>query len=348
MEHELLQKEWMIIVADEGHRIKNHKSLRGKIICNISAKTPIKYMATGTPMLKNYMDFFNEFKFLDNGQTFGNSFSSYKRKYFTNLNAEWKDKESYFPKWEVDKYMLDDLHSKIFKKADRRLKKDCLDLPDETQEIIYVKMSKEQNKVYKELRDELIHWVDDNEAVTVMNALTKTLRLAQVTSGFIKTTEGREVSFKTNPKIDALGELLEDLVEENKVVISAAFIHDIKLIGETFKKYNPAFVYGKSDHQKEKKKFVEDEACRILIAHPHSLIGINDLVVSNYIIYFSNNNSYEDRHQSRERINRPGQKKNCTYIDIVAGPVDKLIIENLDGKEDMSKNILDQIRAGDI
>ena len=55
--------------------------------------------------------------------------------------------------------------------------------------------------------------------ITVTNVLTKTLRLRQITGGFIN-NDDKETQFVSNAKLDALEEIINDVViDSNKKLV---------------------------------------------------------------------------------------------------------------------------------
>jgi len=76
-----------IIIADESHRLKTPGSKTTKAAITLANHCNYRYILTGTPILKNLMDFYSQFKFLDGGKTFGSNFSFFKSKYFYDKNA---------------------------------------------------------------------------------------------------------------------------------------------------------------------------------------------------------------------------------------------------------------------
>lgn len=336
---ELQSITWGIKIADESHRIKNHKSIRGKESSKIPSES--SFILSGSPILKNLMDVYNQIKFLDEN-IFGPSFEKFKYRYFIDKNARWKRKPGYWPKWELNENRKDELMKKLSSVSDRKEKKDCLDLPDEVFEIINIDMSDEQEKAYNDVRDELIHWISEQEAVTAQNVLVKSIRLVQISSGFMKTDTGKIRIFKQNPKADELEKILHDITDNHKVVITCAFRQDIEYLRYRFSNYNPGVLHGGEDTMD---KFVNEEDSRILLAHPKNLIGINDLVIADYMIRFSNTYSLDDRLQSKDRIHRPGQTKKCTFIDFVASDIDEIILENLTGKNTLANGIYKYLKC---
>ncbi len=331
----IMSEEWMIKVADESHRIKNHKSGRGKMATQIPSE--FSYIASGTPILRNELDLYNQIKFLGS-KILGSNFYSYRGRYFIDENIRFKGKKEYWPNFVIDPDKKEELIRKLSTISDRKTKEECLDLPGIMYNKIQVGMSKEQAEAYNNIQAELIHYVKktrDPEVVVAKNILTKTIRLLQISSGFMKTESGRIIPFKKNPKLEAVMDFVEDY---DKVIISCAFIEDIETIGKHFK--NPAYLYGAKNTMRD---FTEGSA-RVLIAHPHVMIGINELVMTNNVVTYSRNYSYEDRHQSIDRVYRQGQIKKVSVTDFVSSEMDELVLDNLDNKQNIAHGILAHLR----
>ena len=67
------------------------------------------------------------------------------------------------------------------------------------------------------------------------------------------------------------------------------------------------------------------------------------LTEANTMIYYSNGYDLEKRTQSEARINRAGQKRKMTYIDIIAqDTVDEKIVKALIKKMDIANEIMNE------
>jgi SNF2 family DNA or RNA helicase len=140
---------------------------------------------------------------------------------------------------------------------------------------------------------------------------------------------------------------------ENKAVIWAHWRHDIKSIIEAVEKEygKDSYVtyYGdtpQEDRQDNIKKMQDPNSpVRFLIGTTATGgYGIT-LTEANTMIYYSNGYDLEKRTQSEARINRAGQKRKMTYIDILAeDTVDAKIVKALRKK----MNIANEIMAEDF
>ena len=140
--------------------------------------------------------------------------------------------------------------------------------------------------------------------------------------------------------------VLEEL--EGKAIIWANYQHDIRnIIKEVVKVHGPGSIvdyYGltpQSERQENIKRFQNNDKCRFLVGTPQTGgYGIT-LTAANTVIYYSNGYDLEKRLQSEDRAHRIGQKKNVTYVDIIAeDTVDEKIVKALRDKVNIASQVL--------
>lgn len=349
-------KEWApeVIIGDEIHRIKNPKSKRGKKLLELRDNARFAYGLTGTPILNSPMDVFNIYKFIDKGETFGTNFFKFRSHWFVDDNAAWAGNQGYYPKFVPREELYADFSAKINKKSVKALKAECLDLPPFIRQEITVELSPEQKKLYDEMKRDYVAYIDQleqsGEPLTVVAnlAITKALRLQQIITGYAKTETGEIYKIKSNPRLEALREFLEDHAENHKIIVWSVFHENYEDIANTCKKLNLGYaeLHGKVN-QKERDnnidRFNNDEDCRVLIANQAAGgIGIN-LVSSSIAVFYSKNFSYEQDIQAEGRNYRGGSHihDKVTRYDIVAeGTIDEVINEALKNKKDLAETIL--------
>lgn len=350
-------KDWQpeILVCDEAHRLKNPQSKRAKIVVSISDLVSHVYILTGTPILNSPMDVFNQYRILDGGETFGKNFYAFRGRYFEDINSGWAGKQSYFPKWMPRAETYDQLNSLMYRKAIRVVKSECLDLPPLVRQTIEVEMSPVQKKMYKEMADEYVTFVEQQKqagepmAVVAQLAITKSLRLQQIVSGFAKDVSGVHHRISPCPRLDSLSDLVDDLCPSHKVIIWASFKENYAMIGEMLNKKKIPFVelHGEvpqKDRDENVRRFRQDGDCRVIIANQGAAgIGIN-LTEASYSIFYSRSFSLEHDLQAEARNYRGGSEihSSITRIDLIApGTIDELIAETLSKKQDVAHKILD-------
>jgi SNF2 family DNA or RNA helicase len=250
--------------------------------------------------------------------------------------------------------MYSELNAKIYAKASRIKKEECLDLPPLTTKYVDVELSAEQTRMYKEMKNEFITFVKGLEndprprAVVAQLAITKSLRLQQIITGFAKTEDGRDVILEKTPRMEALKELVESLVPQGKLIIWACFKENYKQIKSVLDgmglKYSQ--IHGEikdKDREQGIKDFRFGDVPVMIANQGAGGIGINLVEAPNSIV-FSRNFSLEHDMQSRDRNYRGGAEihERITRILIRApGTIDELIAEALDKKLSIADKILE-------
>lgn len=339
-----------ILIFDESHKLKDMKSKRTKAAIKLADQAKYKYLLSGTPILNTPMDIFSQYRILDGGTTFGKNVWAFRSQYFYDKNMGMP-KDKYFPDYRIKPGSVEELNKKIYQKAMRVTKEECLSLPDFIEQTIEVGMLPAQAKHYEEMKRDFITFINDKACVATL-ALTKALRLQQIVSGYMPFEGEGQVTFKQTPRQIALKELLEILTVEHKVIVWATFkenYEQIKVVCEDLK-LEYVEVHGEIPN-KEKfdnvDRFTNDSKCRVFIGHPGSAgIGVN-LVCATYNISFSRNFSLEHHLQARSRSHRGGQTKKVTWINLVTpNTIDSLVLKTLDSKEEMGEKLLSSLRDG--
>jgi SNF2 family DNA or RNA helicase len=246
------------------------------------------------------------------------------------------------PKYYVN---LDELNHKLRQFSYRVRKDQCLDLPEKIKLLRTIQLSTEQRMVYNNLKERAIAIIQD-ESVSFNIKLVELLRLHQVTNGFLKTDEGNIKEFAENPKMDELLDVVEQI--EGKAIIWANYVHNIESITNKLKELygdnSVVNIYGGIEAEQRKEavnRFQNDDTCRFFVGNPSTGGFGLTLTAASYVIYYSNSYSYEVRLQSEDRAHRIGQKKNVTYIDIVAkDSIDFHIMKALQNKLQISNKTL--------
>ena len=352
----LFQYKPVIVVADESHLLKNYKSSRAKNVVKIGDLANYRFILTGTPILNALTDIFHQFRFLDKGVTFGKNFYVFQDKYMMDANKAWANRPGYFPRWVPRKETLDELNEKIYRICSRVTKEEALpNLPPLVTITKHVKLGVDQQKAYNQMKTEFITFVKsksgESKAVVAQLALTKALRLQQITSGHVVTDEGEVITFKSNPRLAEAQDLLVRLTPEHKVIVWCCFKEDYKAIGKICRDNSIEHVFltgemnlkGKQDAMD---KFNNDSTCRTIIANRKAGgIGIN-LVASSYSVVYSRNFSLGDELQSEARNHRGGSEihEQITKINLCAkDTIDEVVLDALSGKQKLSDRIIDWV-----
>ena len=330
-----------MMAIDESTTIKNPQASRTKNILSLSRETKYRRIMTGSPVTKNPLDLFSQCYFLDPFHLDHDSYYSFRMRYAIMKTANIAGRQIQL----VNGFKnLGELSDKLKDFSYRVLKEDCLDLPDKIFIKRQITLTKQQRKLYDQMKQEALAILNGKQSTTV-NTLTQLMRLHQITCGHFTDDNGSTQPIENN-RIKELLSVLEDI--EGKAIIWAHYQYDIKnIIKEIEAIYGPGSVvdyYGltpKDERQDNIKKFQEDPKCRFFVGTPATGgYGIT-LTAANTVIYYSNGYDLEKRLQSEDRAHRIGQKKPVTYVDINAeDTVDEKIVKALRKKIDIASEVL--------
>ena len=331
-----------LMAIDESTTIKNPDAIRTKSIVQLGRSAKYRRILTGSPVTKSPLDLYKQCEFLDEGLLDYTSYYAFKTRYAVLRTANFGGRSVQIV---VGYRNLDELSERIEKFSYRVLKEDCLDLPSYSFTKRIIQLSKEQKKIYDSMKQLALAQLG-GKLMTTATALVQLMRLHQITCGHFKSDDGTTQKIK-NERLDALMDILSEV--ENKAVIWAHYKYDIEIIVEAIKKeYGPdSYVtyYGDtpSEIRQNNIKLFQDEnsKVRFLIGTPQTGgYGIT-LTAGNVMIYYSNGYDLEKRTQSEARINRAGQKRKMTYIDIIAeDTVDEKIVNALRKKIDIASKVM--------
>ena len=331
-----------IMAIDESTTIKNPGAIRTKNIIDLGKHVSYKRILTGSPVTKSPLDLFMQCLFLDPWLLDQQSYYAFRTRYAIcrKINVSGRSVEIV-----VGYRNLGELSEKLKPFSYRCLKDDCLDLPSKTYMKRVITLTPEQKKLYKDMKEKALA-VLNGKMVTSATVITQLMRLHQITCGHFKSDDGDTQDVKSN----RLAELINVLEEvEGKAIIWAHYRHDIEtIVKEVKKKYGEDSIltyYGDTsteDRQKAIEKIQDiSSPVRFLVGTPQTGgYGIT-LTAASTMIYYSNGYDLEKRQQSEARIDRIGQEKPMTYIDIIAeDTIDEKIVKALRKKVNIATEIM--------
>jgi SNF2 family DNA or RNA helicase len=331
-----------LMAIDESTTIKNPGAARTKNIIALGKNVSYKRILTGSPVTKSPLDLYTQCWFLDPWLLDQQSYYSFRTRYALLRKIMVSGRQIEIV---VGYRNLGELSEKIKPFSHRVLKDDCLDLPSKTYMKRTIQLTEEQNKVYKQMKEIALATLN-GKMTTTHNVITQLMRLHQITCGHFKSDDGQTQKIANN-RLDELMDVLSEM--EGKAVIWAHYRYDIEVIVEAIKKeYGDNSVvtyYGDTttDDRQKAIKLIQDpkSEVRFIVGTPQTGgYGIT-LTGASTMIYYSNGYDLEKRQQSEARIDRIGQTKNMTYIDIIAeGTVDEKIVKALRTKVNIATEVM--------
>ena len=341
---ELLTTRRCMFVLDESARIKTPSAKRTKRVLAAAAYAPYRRVMTGTPVTNSPFDVFTQLKFLDPDiwRAIGcGTFEAFKTQFGVWIEHERRDTGQRF-KQLVGYQNLASLAKVVDRVGTRLLKEDVLNLPDKLYSKRTFEMCPEQRKLYDQLRTEFLVMLDGGDMVTAPLAITRLLRLQQVTSGYCPTDDGNMIRIDPNPRLACLMDTLEDV--PHQCIVWAKFHDDVDQIEAALLKAGKTCVVydgrvGQADRETRREAFKAGDA-QFFIANPAAAGEGLTLTQARTVVYYNTSYRLADRLQSEDRAHRIGQKHPVQYIDIVAqGTVDAVIIRALRTKNDLAAQI---------
>lgn len=371
-----------LLVVDESHRFKSHDAKRTKALHKLCGQEQLqyRYILTGSPVLQDALDLWAQFYILD-PKILGYNYFEFRARYFYDANAGMpsnvhfpnfvpKD-EKYYEKMGIP-YNDDtaDLNKLIYQHASRVMKDEVLDLPPYINEKVPVEMGKDQARIYKEMRDDLVASLeeapnemtvtsigmqteladlldDDAEVMVADLAIVKTLRLMQITAGIFTNDKGEITVLKT-----ALATMLEEMLEsvlsnkENKAIIWTIFKPTYQIIADICDKLGVKYTFLTGAQDKDQKQanidqFNEDPETQVIIANQGAGGTGCNLTSANYDFYYSWDFSLEKYLQSQARGYRGGQtRKYTSYKLTTKDTIAERSLEALEAKSANAEDIL--------
>jgi hypothetical protein len=183
-----------MLVLDESWKVKNWTAKQTKACWHLRNHCGRIVLLNGTPIADSPFDMFSQ------GQLMSPSILRCPSKFQFRSRYAIVRAEHGFPKI-VGWQNLEDLQQRFAPYVLRREKQNCSDLPPELPSThLIVPLSEATWKLYKKMRDDLVVWLENASVSMASQAAVKTLRLAQITSGFLGGVEdsGIDVTDLTN------------------------------------------------------------------------------------------------------------------------------------------------------
>lgn len=338
----LLHTGKIMIIVDESSSIKTWSAQRSRRLRLLADQNSCRQrmILTGTPIAKDLTDEWSQFYFLDP--------SIIGHKYKTSFMAQYCKMGGFENRIVVGHRNLDQF-KQITEPYIFRAHKDELHLPDKVYDTAEFELSDEQKRLIRDIKETTLAKLEDASGtiqVSAAHAAAAVLRIQQISNGFVS-SEGVETALETNPRIEALEELLSHL--DGKVIVWCRFHFDIKAVMATLENEAVA-IYG-AIHDNErfmaKADFINKPHIRYLVATPDTAgQGLDGLqTVCENAIYYSNSYNAIARWQSEDRIHRLGMRGAASYYDLVArGSPDRAVLRNLRAKKTLSTLVLDDLK----
>lgn len=309
--------EYKAVILDESHKAKNVSSEINKCLCKI--KTECTYLFTGTPQDKQRDEVFAQLKIM-NQDLMSLKYLFYAR-YFQ-LDDYYK------PIGEKHSEELEEIISKC-SYGDKT--ENLIDLPQEVELVMPCELESLKETYNKFKKDKVLKgkgWL----ALGDSGAKHRT-KLTQLCSGFIYDDEGVAHRTPFNPKAEGLRMLI---IKCPQAIIYTCYNEEQDIVKEILDKEKKKYVCvnGTTKDSDESLKKFKDGKVDYLAIQIVSGNAALDFPHINNIIYYSLHDSYIYFEQSKYRIRRIGQTKECNYYYLITkGTVEVHRLKSLKNKK---------------
>lgn len=341
LRRELLEFNPDLIILDEAHYIKNHKSIRGKIIKDISStfKNSRVWLLTGTPIANRPMDYYNLLSIIDS--PVANNWVHYAKTYCDGMRFKKGGKFVWVTKGASN---LDELSTKTRRTILRRKKEDVLDLPEKLITPVYLELQNVGG--YQNVWDEYLNKrkLDGKKGNPAKDLVETTL---------LRTFIAMETVPYTIEKTEEALEL------NKKVIIFCNFNDEMNEFVRHFGNKAVCVRGGMTDKQKQHSvdRFQEDDSCMVFIGQIKAAgVGLTltkaEIVIMNSLDWVPGNHE-----QAEDRAYRIGQKETVNiYYMLIDETIDtiiwdilndkKKVIGTIMGEDDIISEFLNKIENG--
>ena len=304
---------WQHIIADEVHKVKNRKTKTAKALKRIPAT--FKTGLTGTPVLNKPDDIWSILNWLY--PQFFRSYWKFRKKFVLEEVDYWGYTKILGCKNEDE--LMDILRPFYI----RRLKSEVLkDLPPKYYTTLEVTLGPKQISAYRQMKKEMIAWLDQQDVLVAPVVITQLLRLQQLAIAY---SDGEKMT-EPSTKLDALMTLIVDNPGKRFVIFScfkqALYLLEARLTAASIEYVRLTGDDSPPARHTSVTRFQNGEVPIFLGTIAAGSEGIN-LTAANTVVFLDRDWTPARNSQAEDRLHRIGQDNAVQVLDIIAkGTVD--------------------------
>ena len=331
-----------MMIIDEGHCIKNSRSIQGQHLLELSAKHQI--IATGTPLLNNPLDTYMLLTWI--GKESKRGITRFKNTYCI-LSQDVLGGIAGFKNLEL---LQDEIDSCSIRRT-----KDILNLPSKNIIKEELTMNDAQAKFY----DTIEKSTNENASNEIKQEAKELCDLVKLKPHFLRSmftrlrqatacpqvlTSQKIESCKVERAVELTREILSN--KEEKVVIFSQFKEPIYRLKELLQEYNPLVNTGDIDDgefSSNVDKFQNDDSYRVFLGTSAKCGTGITLTRASYMIFIDTPWTSGEFEQNQDRIHRIGQTKPVFYYNLICkDSVDELVDYLIDKKMSLATFVVDK------
>jgi SNF2 family DNA or RNA helicase len=321
-------------IIDEASAYRNRTTERHRLARRLLSPMDYLWLMTGTPTPNGPTDAYGMAKLVNN--CFGEGWQSYHDRVMQKVSMY---------RW-IPKAGANAEAHKLLQPSVRFAISDCVDLPPNTIQTRDVELSSAQATAYKAMKKDL-QIIASKGPITAQNEAVLRLKLLQISCGAVYSADKEIHHIDAAPRVKALREVIEQCRE--KIIVFAPFTSVVKMLYKELKpNYSVKVVNGETSAKERNETFSafqDTEHPRIIVADPGTMAHGLTLVAATAIIWFGPTDRVETWLQANKRIDRPGQTKATTIVQLAATPVEREIYKRLESNQSMQGLLLAMARG---
>jgi SNF2 family DNA or RNA helicase len=316
------RKDIDLIILDEASFFRNSRNLTYKFFAWATEHKKRVWLMTGTPCPNAPTDAWALARLVCSARV-PRFFGTFQR-----MTMKQVSQYKWHPINGHEKIVFDALQPAI-----RFRKSECMDLPPLTITNRRTKLTAEQEKSYKLMRDYMILQAKTTR-ITAVNAADAIIKLRQICCGAVKNGDD---SYETIDHSTRLNELIDTINEASAKVIVVVPFKGITRALETelAKHFSLAVLNGDVSigaRNRIIRAFKSGPDPRVLLCHPKVMAHGLNLTEADTTIFYAPIYSHDDYAQVIERFNRTGQTRKMTVVRISACSFEQDIYNLLDNR----------------
>ncbi|OWL98953.1 hypothetical protein CBQ26_00405 [Deinococcus indicus] len=306
-----------LVVADESDMLRTPHARRTLRATMLAAPAWGRLILTGTPVPEGVHNLFAQMRFLDSRILGYRSWTA-----FSLDHVDWSEKF----KGQIERIRDQDvLASRIGPYTYQVTREECLDLPAQLWDPVFLDLTGEQDEAYGQARWDLLDGVPDEE-LTSAHIYRLFTALQEIASGFYnrrdsKTGAVEHLTFR-HRRLEALRYALGRVPAGEKVIVWVKFHHSLREVQGLLDELGGAAL-----HHGQMTVRARDAALaawrdpagpRFLLGTPGTGGRALTLNEARYAAFYQRGFSYTENYQAELRNHRIGQRSAVTYLDVRA------------------------------
>lgn len=317
-----VKKGFKCVIFDEATKLKTHNSKIRKCFKEMSKDLEYCMLMSGLPAPNSVFQLWGLTSCI--GNWLGDSYDAFEQRYGKSVEIR-KGLSKFFPRRNAE----EEIKARIEAVSIYMTSEEYLNLPEyhRGKEFdVFITLDPEHLQLCKDAQAGYLSVLDKKKGmkreIYVENEMAERAKLLQLYSGFVYHVDAFKnktpIKLEWNPKLDAIKETLKkDLIAPtDNVIIWTRYREELKTLYEELSKdYLCAYGQGGMTDKEQKEQlalWLNNEKCRIFVAHPGAFMYGHTWLKANYTYYASAVDDNEQYSQSRKRNHRRGQTRPVT------------------------------------